>query len=160
MVKTIIVAISIIAVSAMLLLMFWSNRGQPSGQKIDIQPLGGRPGSTTNWAVLEGSTRSYSVLVDKTRAEAGPDGYAEFTVFAWIFSPFPSTEDTGKKPPQIRVEVRGEGASRSAEWEMRRRGIYFEATFKVRVRPGTYRLTVRFNEKTFEANISATQKKS
>ncbi len=128
-----------------------NNELQPAKPSIIIQPVEGRPESTEDWVILPGSTRSYAVLVDKTKAAINSDGYAEFTIFAWVFSP------GAKKPPIVKVEIQGENINKSLEMELARRGIYVEGTLKVKVTAGTYNLTVWLGKTTFKTTLKAVQ---
>ncbi len=97
------------------------------------------PQDTTNWITAEGSTRSYTLLLNKVETSTKDSGYGEFMAYACIFAPpqegdkifkFEITSlDTGKIEYHLEMPVEKKNAT-------------YSATLLIKAVPVKYRLNI------------------
>lgn len=119
-----------------------------------IAVIGVEPPSTTGWVVVNGSTRSYSLLLDRVKAKVGPEGYARFTAWAWIFSP----GEAGKSVVFFKARIYDEeGHLRGyAIVPAMRKSFYNQVVLEIRLGKGEYVFQLEFpNGRTLEAGLRA-----
>jgi hypothetical protein len=98
-----------------------------------------QPENTSGWITAEGSTRSYALLVDKTKAPTGRSGYGKFTIHVWVF------EAAGEEYKEFRLELASLETGKTVaalEVPVKKQGPYYQALLAVRAKPGEYLLRV------------------
>ena len=111
-----------------------------SGGGTYILPLTSERVDTTGWITAEGSTRTYSLLIEKQVVRAC-SGYGEVRVLAWLFSPSEIKE--AKYLFKLVDKYSGEVVA-ELELPAHRVGTYYEALILIKARPGTYILEVTY----------------
>ena len=98
-----------------------------------------QPENTSGWITAEGSTRSYALLVDKTKTSAGRSGYGKFTVHVWVF------EAAGEEYKKFRLELMSLETGKTVaalEVPVKKQGPYYQALLIVKAKPGEYLLRI------------------
>jgi len=111
-----------------------------SGGRAYILPLTSKRVDTTNWVAAEGSTRTYSLLLEKQVVRACC-GYGEVRALAWLFSPNEIRE--AKYLFELIDKYSGEVLA-ELELPAHRVGTYYEALVLIKAKPGTYILEVAY----------------
>jgi len=98
-----------------------------------------QPEDTSGWITAEGFTRSYALLVDKTKASTGRSGYGKFTVHVWVF------EAVGEEYGKFRLELTSLETGKIMavlEVPVKKQGPYYQALLVVKAKPGEYLLRI------------------
>ncbi len=107
--------------------------------------INGRPSSATGWIVANGSTRSYSLIVDNTTVLSGPNGYGVFRVWVWQLASWTTPENTtSPRMYEVYVYNHEKKLVAYAIIPVIRAGMYYQALITIKLRPGTYKLVVKF----------------
>ncbi|PUA33655.1 MAG: hypothetical protein B7O98_04385 [Zestosphaera tikiterensis] len=108
-------------------------------ETVEVVKIGSRPENTTGWVTVEGSTKSYAVLVDPKAVKVGGCLYATH-VWVWIFTP---SNTTDVKNVKVVVEDLYSGKQLyNADVDLDKSGIYREALMKVILPQGKYILKI------------------
>ena len=105
-----------------------------------ILPLTSERVDTTGWIAAEGSTRTYSLLIEKQIIKAC-GGYGEVKALAWLFSPNEIKE--AKNLFKLIDKYSGKVVA-ELELPAHRIGTYYEALVLIKAKPGTYILEVTY----------------
>jgi len=98
-----------------------------------------QPEDTSGWITAEGSTRSYALLVDKTKASTGRSGYGKFTVHIWVFE---AAGDEYKKFKLELTSLETRKTMTALEMPVKKQGPYYQALLIVKAKPGEYLLRI------------------
>ena len=113
--------------------------------KAYLIPIGQRPTEETrSWAVANGSTKCFALLVDKVKVKAGNDGFGEIKAWAWMFSP------TGCKNNIFvfkLIDVKNGDIVAELELPVEKSGLYYQVLLLVKARIGEYVLEVTYPTK-------------
>ncbi len=106
---------------------------------VDVVKIGSKPENTTGWVTVEGSTKSYAVLVEPKAVKVGEDLYA-VRVWVWILT---SSNITEVDRVEVVVENFYSGKQiYNVEVELDKSGVYREALMKIVLPQGKYSLKV------------------
>ena len=111
-----------------------------SGGRAYILPLTTDRVDTTGWVTAKGSTRTYSLLIEKQVVRAC-GGYGEVRALAWLFSPNEIKE--AKYLFKLIDKYSGEVIA-ELKLPAPRTSTYYEALVFIKARPGTYILEVTY----------------
>ena len=98
-----------------------------------------QPENTSSWITAEGSTRSYALLVDKTKTSTGRSGYGKFTIHVWVF------EAAGEEYKKFKLELTSLETGKTVaalEVPIKKQGPYYQALLIVKAKPGKYLLKI------------------
>ena len=111
-----------------------------SGGRAYILPLTNERVDTTGWITAKGSTRTYSLLIEKQVVKAC-GRYGEIRALAWLFSP--NEIKKAKYLFELIDKYSGEIIAK-LELPAHRAGTYYEALVLIKAKPGTYILEVTY----------------
>jgi len=111
-----------------------------NGEEAYILPLTSERVDTTGWIAAEGSTRTYSLLIEKQVVRAC-GGYGEVKALAWLFSPNEIKE--AKYLFKLIDKYSGKVVAK-LELPAHRTGTYYEALALIKAKPDTYILEVTY----------------
>jgi len=113
----------------------------PRAYDASMISLGSRePGDTSNWVTAEGSTRSYTLLVDKVEAITDDLGFGEFKAYVWVF------QTVGDDVKMFRLELTSieSGIVKAVlDVPVEKKEIYYHVMLAVKARPGSYELSIK-----------------
>jgi len=95
---------------------------------------------TSNWTVAEGSTRTYTLLLEKTRIKAS-NGFGETRVLAWLFSP---REIEHAEYVFKLINAKTGNVLTVLNVPAIRDGTYYKALVLIKAKPGHYIIEVEY----------------
>lgn len=112
----------------------------PRAYRASIIPIGEyAPEDTTNWISVNGSTRSYAMLLNRIEAAADQSGFGDFTVYVWMF------DQSGEEFKEFRFELTSlerQELVEVLETTVKKNGPYYRILLLVKARPGYYNLSL------------------
>jgi len=109
-----------------------------SGAKVFLTYIGFKPKDATNWIVAQGSTKTFSLLVNTTEAIVESNGYGAIEIWVWLFSP------SGDGVKLFRIVVKdlqtGEVVSKDFKCVKAPNSNYYQIHVLIKAKPSRYRL--------------------